>query len=112
LDGGSNEDEKHKKEEERIRWEKEQEEAKESVGKEQDEVEASVARREATRKKTSYVDPVARELLTSRARIEDAKRSALSASSGGAENNDNDDNGDANVVGNKEGTAATQDTGR
>ena len=109
LDGGTDEDEKRKEEEERSRREKEREEVESRVRKEQEEVEATVAKREATRKKASAVDPVARALLSSRARIEDAKRKALSANSGGGADNDVDINGDAKDVDEKEGVA---DTGR
>jgi splicing factor 3A subunit 1 len=109
LDGGTDEDEKRKEEEERSRREKEREEVEARIRKEKEEVEATVAKREATRKKASAVDPVARALLSSRARIEDAKRKALSASSGGGADIDVDTNGDANDVDDKEGVA---DTGR
>ena len=77
--GGTDEDERRREEEEKANKEKEREEEEGRVAREREGAEAAAARREAARKKASAVDPVARALLASRARIEDAGRTPASA---------------------------------
>jgi len=95
-EGGTDEDERRREEEEKARKEKEREEEEGRVAKEREEAEAATARREAARKKASAVDPVARALLASRARIEDAKRTPASAA-GGASSERGDGGDEADV---------------
>ncbi|KAL3796696.1 hypothetical protein HJC23_009996 [Cyclotella cryptica] len=74
-EGGTDEEEKRKEEEER----KEKERLKEEEERRREEAEAAARRKKDTaRKKASAVDPVARALLKGRAKVEEAKRAALS----------------------------------
>ncbi|KAL3771605.1 hypothetical protein ACHAW5_006632 [Stephanodiscus triporus] len=96
-EGGTDEEEKRKEEEEREKRRVERVEEERRVAREREEAEAATARREAARMKASAVDPVARALLASRARIEDAKRLPSRISKGDAEEEEDDDD-DAAVV--------------
>ena len=78
-EGGTDEEEKKKEEEEKLRKLKEKEECEARAAKEKEEAEAAAAKKEAARKKASAVDPVARALLTGRAKIEAAKNAAQKA---------------------------------
>ncbi|KAL7443201.1 hypothetical protein ACHAXH_005637 [Discostella pseudostelligera] len=90
-EGGTDEEEKRKEEEERLKKQKEEEERLERERKEKEEAEAISARKEAARKKASAVDPVARALLGSRAKIESAKRASSSASKDGGNDGGNEE---------------------
>ncbi|KAL3762920.1 hypothetical protein ACHAWU_001067 [Discostella pseudostelligera] len=98
-EGGTDEEEKRKEEEERLKKQKEEEERLERERKEKEEAEAVSARKEAARKKASAVDPVARALLGSRAKIESAKRASSSANNDGgndaSESNEAENTGSA-----------------
>ena len=89
-EGGTDEQEKQKEEEEKQKKIKEREELERRKEKEDAEAAAAAARKEAARKKASAVDPIARALLISRSKIEDAKRAAITSSKekeGEGENN-------------------------
>ncbi|KAL7522243.1 hypothetical protein ACHAWX_006935 [Stephanocyclus meneghinianus] len=74
-EGGTDEEEKRKEEEER----KEKDRLKEEDDRRREEAEAAAKRKKETaRKKASAVDPVARALLKGRAKVEEARRDALS----------------------------------
>ena len=77
-EGGTDEEEKRKEEEEKLRKEKEREERERQAAKEKEAAEAAAAKKEAARK-ASAVDPVARALLASRAKIEEAQRPAANS---------------------------------
>lgn len=82
-EGGTDEEEKKKEEEEKLKRQRACEEEEQRALKEK-EAEAAAAKKEAARKsKASAVDPVARALLVSRSRIEDARKVTASASKGG-----------------------------
>ena len=86
-EGGTDEEEKLKEEEEKLKKQKEEEERAQQKSKEKEETAAKEAKKEAARK-ASAVDPVARALLTGRAKIEDANRAATAA-----KDNENQDGG-------------------
>ncbi len=105
-EGGTDEEEKKKEEEERLKKLKEEEARAEKERREKEEAEAITARKEAARKKASAVDPVAKVLLASRAKLESAKRGAISSLSGTSGSKVGGDDGDNEEDNNTASTTA------
>eukprot|EP00571_Detonula_confervacea_P017299 CAMPEP_0172298144 /NCGR_PEP_ID=MMETSP1058-20130122/924_1 /TAXON_ID=83371 /ORGANISM="Detonula confervacea, Strain CCMP 353" /LENGTH=753 /DNA_ID=CAMNT_0013007389 /DNA_START=1 /DNA_END=2262 /DNA_ORIENTATION=- len=97
-EGGTDEEEKKKEEEEKLKKQKHKEEKEAQALKEKEEAEAAAAKKEAARKNASAVDPVARALLASRAKIGEAKRAAASAKGDGNDTEGKGQEGVSNVA--------------
>ncbi|KAL7528293.1 hypothetical protein ACHAXR_002366, partial [Thalassiosira sp. AJA248-18] len=108
-EGGTDEEEKKKEEEEKLRKQKEEEEREAQALKEKEEAEAAAAKKEAARKNASAVDPVARALLVSRAKIEEANRAASNKSKD--DDGDGKEEGGSNNAGNTAVTTISTATG-